>query len=326
MKHVLVGAGAVGISYGWYLAKGGDSVAYRVKDKYAAALGAGTHVYFPKKRGVREPLRFGPSEAVRYDVITSDDEVAFGGCDVAWLCMSSTALRGPWLEPFLASLGPDTTLVMLTPGAEDKAYLAARFPLERIVQGLITLVAWQTPLPGEAPHPPGIAVWFPPLAKLPFRGDPARARAIVDAMNRGGKKVAKFDGPEIPEVGTVASGILTSHVAALEGVGWTFAALRKSPLRREAAAAAREAMGVLSALLGKRPPFGRHFVRPWVVGSALRLAAWRMPFDFEVYLEYHFTKVRDQTEMTMAELERIGRERGLPVEHIAGLRRTVFGA
>lgn len=326
MKHVLVGAGAVGISYGWFLAQGGDQVAYRVKDKYAAELAAGTHVYFPKKRGVREPLRFGPGEAVRYEVLTSDAEVARYDCDVAWLCMSSTALRGPWLEPFLASLGPRTTLVMLTPGAEDKAYLAARFPLERIVQGLITLVAWQSPLPGEAPHPPGIAVWFPPLSKLPFRGDPTRARALVDALNRGGRKVAKFDGADIPEVGTVASGILTAHVTALEGVGWTFAALRKSPLGRTAAAAAREAMTVLAALMGRRPPFARHLVRPWLVATALRLAAWRMPYDFEVYLEYHFTKVRDQTELTMAELERIGRARGLSVEHIASLRRSAFGA
>ncbi len=316
MRHVLVGAGAVGIAYGWYLAAGGEQVAYRVKDKYAAELRAGTNVYFPKKRGVREPVRF-----EGYEVITSDD--ALGACDVAWLCMSATALRGPWLEPFLAKLGPDTTLVMLTPGAEDRAYLAARFPAERIVTGLISLVAWQTPLPGEAPHPDGIAIWFPPLTKLPFRGEPARAKAVVAAMN-GRERVAKYLGPIIPNGSALAGGILTTHVAALEGVGWTFAGLRQSSLRKVAAEAAREAIGVLAAHQGDKPPFWRTFVRAWLVMPALRFAAWRMPYDFEVYLRYHFTKVRDQTAFSMRELVRLGRQHGLPVANIQAIIDAVF--
>ena len=331
MRHVLVGAGAVGISYGWYLAKGGDEVAYLVKPKHADELRQGTNVYFPKKRGVREPTRFeaaapgarpaGPS----YEVLTDDAEVAAKGCDVAWLCISATALRGAWLEPFLASLGPESTLVMLTPGAEDRAYLAARFPAERIVGGLISLVAWQSPLPEEAPHPPGIAIWFPPLTKLPFQGPPARARAVVDALNRGEAGVAKFVGEEIRDGGPTAGGILTTHIAALEGAGWTFAGLRKSPLKKLAAQAARESMAVMAAHQGKGAPFLRRLVRPWTVLPAIRFAAWRMPYDFEVYLRYHFTKVRDQTAFNLAEMVRIGGARGLPVGHIEELRRAVFG-
>jgi len=325
MRHVLVGAGAVGIAYGWYLAASGHDVAYRVKDKHAAELRLGTNVYFPKRRGVREPLRFeADGQAGGYEVLTSDDEVRAKGCDVAWLCMSSTALRGPWLEPFLAALGPTTTLVMLTPGAEDRAYLADRFPAQRIVAGLITLVAWQTPLPGEAPHPPGIAIWFPPFAKLPFRGNPPLAKAVVAALN-GKDRVAKFAGAEIRDGGSIASGILTSHIAALEGAGWTFAGLRKSTFAKLASEASREAMGVLAALQGKRPPLLRVLVRPWTVLPALRFAAWRMPYDFEVYLRYHFTKLRDQTAFSMSEQVRLGSARGLPVVAIDALRQAVFG-
>lgn len=333
MRHILVGAGAVGIAYGWYLARGGDSVAYLVKPKHAEELHAGVNVYFPKRRGVRVPLRFearvegaaapaGPS----FEVLTDNAEVAAKGCDVAWLCISATALRGPWLEPFLASLGPETTLVMLTPGAEDRAYLAARFPAERLVSGLISLVAWQSPLPDEAPHPPGIAIWFPPLTRLPFYGPGERARAVVEAVNRGEPGVAKHAGEAIPDGGPVAGGILTTHVAALEGAGWTFAGLRKSPLKQLAAKAAREAMAVMAAHQGRRAPLSRQLVRPWTVLPAIRLAAWRMPYDFEVYLRYHFTKVRDQTAFNLAELVRIGTDKGLPVGHIEALRQAVFGA
>ncbi len=327
MRHVLVGAGAVGIAYGWFLARAGQEVAYRVKPRHAQELAAGTNVYFPKKRGVREPIRF-----EGYEVLTSDDEVRARGADVAWLCMSATAMRGPWLEPFLAALGPDTTLVMLTPGAEDRRYLAERFPEERIVAGLITLVAWQSPLPGEPPHPPGIAIWLPPLTRLPFRGPAARARAVVDALNGAGApagapslpRVAKFAGAELTDGGSLASGILTTHISALEGAGWTFAGLRKSPLKKLASQASREAIAVLAALQGRRPPLSRALVRPWTILPALRLAAWRVPYDLEVYFRYHFTKVRDQTAFSMRELERLGHDRGMPVTHISALTRAVF--
>jgi len=325
MRHVLVGAGAVGISYGWYLAASGHEVTYRVKEKHAAELRQGTNVYFPKKRGVREPVRFEASGKVGgYEVLTSDEEVRANGCDVAWLCMSSTALRGPWLEPFLAALGPATTLVMLTPGAEDRAYLAARFPAERIVTGLIALVAWQTPLPEEAPHPPGIAIWFPPLTKLPFRGDEARAKAVVADLN-GAHKVAKFTGSEVRDGGSLMSGVLTSHIAALEGAGWKFSNLRKSTLAKLASEASREAVAVLAAVQGRKPPLARVLVRPWTILPALRFAAWRMPYDFEVYLRYHFTKLRDQTAFSMRELARLGKLHGLPVANIESLAQSVFG-
>lgn len=333
LRHVLVGAGAVGVAYGWYLAKGGGEVAFLVRPKYADALRAGTRVYFPKKRGVREPVPFaaratpgtaGLSAGDGYAVLTDNDQVLAFAPDVAWLCVSSTALRGPWLEPFLATLPAHATLVMLQPGAEDRAYLAARFPSERIVSGLIALVAWQSPLPHEPEHPEGIAIWWPPMGKLPFKGPRDRAQVAMDALAAGGAAV-RYEGEKV-DGGPLAGGVLTTHVAALEGVGWTFAALRQSPLRKVAARAAREAIGVLASLRGKKPPFARALVRPWVVGTALRIAAWRMPFDFEVYLGYHFTKVRDQTAFALSELVRLGRAAGLPVDAIEELIAAVFAA
>jgi len=328
MKVLLVGAGAVGISYGYYLAQGGAEVTFYVKPNHAEGLRAGSTVYFPKKRGVREPIVFaasGGSQGGGYRVATALDEVRATAWDAVFLCMSATALRGPWLSPFLAALGPPTTLVMLTPGAEDFAFLSQHFPPERIVAGLITLVAWQSPLPEEAPHAPGIAVWFPPMTKLPFWGAPSLTGPIVATLKAGGAP-AKHAGDVVKPGGTVAGGILSSHIAALEGAGWTFAGLSKSSLKQVAARASREAVVVLAAHQGVRPPWSRTFVRPWLMGAGLRLAAWRMPFDFEVYLRYHFTKVRDQTAFTLGELVRIGRDRGLPVDAIEELRVAVFGA
>lgn len=323
LKTLLVGAGAVGLSYGWYLARGGCDVAFLVKEKHVAELERGSTLYFPTRRDVREPQPF-PCGEGGYRVLSNETAVAAEPWDYALLCVSATALRGPWLDPFLAALSERTTLVMLTPGTDDLAYLAERFPRERIVSGLISLVAWQSPLPDEAPHKPGIAVWFPPLTRLPFWGSPSLTGPLVGALKKGGAP-AKAAGTTIRPGGPLASGILTTHVAALDGAGWTFKGLARSSLKKLAARAARQAMAVLANHQGRRAPLSRGLVRPWLVGSGLRVAASRMPFSFEVYLRYHFTKVRDQTAFTLGELVRIGRDKGLEVAAIEELRHQVFG-
>lgn len=320
-RVLLVGAGAVGVSYGFYLQRGGAHVTFMVRPKYADALRAGTLVYLPKRRGERAPIALSG-----YDVVTSEAEVAERTFDQVWLCMSSTALRQPWLEPFLAAVdarSPSATIVLLQPGAEDQDHLAARVPRERIVSGLITLVAYQSPLPGEPAHPPGIAIYIPPLTKFPVRGEQSRARDVADLVTRGGWK-SKVLGPLADKGGSPAGAVLQSHIVALEGAGWRFAALFRSPLRKLACEAAREGMVIIATHQGKRAPFARHFVRPWVMGIFLRLARWKMPFDFEVYLEYHFTKVRDQTIEGLANTIALGDRLGRPNDALSDLERRVF--
>ncbi|MFO0748730.1 MAG: 2-dehydropantoate 2-reductase N-terminal domain-containing protein [Myxococcota bacterium] len=323
MRVLVVGAGAVGISYGWYLKQGGAEVTFMVKAKYADALRQGSTVYFPRRRGVREPVRFDG-----YEVIAENAEVAARSWDQVWLCMSSPALRSAWLEPFLEALGrspggDQATLVMLQPGAEDREYLAARFPRERLVGGLITLIAYQSPLPGEAPHPDGIAVYIPPLTKFPVRGPALRARAVADAISRGGWK-AKVLGELEEKGGELAGAVLQTHIVALEGAHWKFAELFRSPLRKLACAAAREGMVIFAANKGQTPPFSRVFVRPWLMGLFLRLARWKLPFDFEVYLEYHFTKVRDQTIEGLSNTIALGDRLKRPTEALGDLEAAVF--
>ena len=324
LKVLLVGAGAVGLSYGYYLARAGCDVAFLVKPKYADELAAGTTLYFPQKRDVREPVAF-PCGEGGYRVLTTNEAVAAEAWDYVLLCISVTALRGPWLVPFLASLSAGRpTLVVLTPGADDFNYLAERYPHDRIATGVITLVAWQTPLPGEPPHPPGIAVWFPPLTKLPFWGPKDQTDPLVAALKRGGAG-AKSAGTIIRPGGPAASGILTTHVAALEAVGWTFKGLSQSPLRKLAAQAARQAVAVIAVHKGNRPPLYRGLIRAWPLGLGLKIAAWRVPFPFETYLRHHFTKVRDQTAFTLGELVQLGRAQGRDVDAIADLKKQVFG-
>jgi len=319
VKVLLVGAGAVGVSYGWYLQRGGADVTFMVRPKYAKALRGGTHVYFPRWRNEREPIAF-----EGFGVITSDAEVQAERWDQVWLCMSSTALKQPWLDGFLAAIG-DTTLVMLQPGADDFDYLAVRYPSERIVTGLITLVAYQTPLPGEAPHPDGIAIYLPPLTPFPVRGEQSRARAVADAITRGGWK-AKVQGPLEAKSGEPAGALLQAHVVALEAVGWSFDRLFRSPFAVLAADAGREGFAVTCVEKGAAVPAAVKLVRPATMNVFLRVARWVMPFDFEVYLEYHFMKVRDQTEAGLSDTIAKASARGMPHAAMSALRDAVFTA
>ncbi len=320
MKVLLVGAGAVGVSYGFALARGGAEVSFLVKPAYADALRGGINVYSLKRRAVRTPERFSG-----FGILTSADGVAAAGpWDQVWLCVSSPALGGAWLPELMQVLAPHTIVVVLQPGADDVARVEALRNGSPVVSGVITLVAYQTPLPGEPTHPPGIAVWLPPLAKLPLSGLPEAAEAVAEAIRRGGWRAKVLSGP-MRHGGVVASGALLPHIAALEGAGWTIAGLGRDGWGTLAAAASREAMALIGVLRGERMPFARHFVRRPTMRAFLGMSRRAAPFDFEIYLQYHFTKVRDQTIQSLDTWIAEASKRGLPCAQMRELRRRVFG-
>src|SRR5204862_1343250 len=112
----------------------------------------------PRRRRA-EPERF-----TDFSVVTSAAEVAGQPFEVAILAVPSTALTdAAWLGALARAL-PAATVVMLQPGPDDRRLLAAHVPGERIVQGMITLVSYFAPLPGEALPEPGVAYWLPPLS------------------------------------------------------------------------------------------------------------------------------------------------------------------
>ena len=95
MNVLIVGAGAVGQVYGRHLALGGAHVHYFVREKYAEELRRGLAFYplngrKPRASAIRMPVA--PT-----DVLTRLDEVKAITWDQVYLCMSSPALRGPWL-------------------------------------------------------------------------------------------------------------------------------------------------------------------------------------------------------------------------------------
>ena len=131
MRVLLVGAGAVGQVYGYYLQKAGWDVSFLVKEKYAMSMRKGLTLYPLNRPSPWEPRNFHG-----YGTLFEPSEVRKNRWDQVWFCVSSTALDGEWLEPLLAAIG-DATLVSLQPGMEDQRRLADRVGADRLVSGLI---------------------------------------------------------------------------------------------------------------------------------------------------------------------------------------------
>jgi hypothetical protein len=290
VRVLIVGAGAVGQVYGRHLQAGGAAVSFFVREKYRAAAESGFTVYPLNRRDRSKPERF-----EGFGVTTTLDEVRATAWDQVWLAVSSPALRQPWLAE-LVDAAPGAVFVGLTPGVDDRDLLLTLVPADRLVQGLISLISYQAPLPGEARFStPGMAWWFPPFGPSPFAGPDQHVTAIVSALRKGGQPAKRTTG--LAEQASLASATLMPILLALESVDWSWSALRSSDALALATAGSREAITVTAARLGRPPPPTVHVMRPSFLRLLMAAAPIVVPLDLETYLAWHFTKVGAQTRM-----------------------------
>ena len=317
MKVLLIGAGAVGQSYGYHFQRSGAEISFFVREKYADEARQGFDLYPLNRRNARKA----PVHLEGFGVLTEMSEVATPCWDMIVLCVPGPALRsGSWLEE-LGPLVGDATVVNLTPDLEDYELVATHVPEAQIVNGMIGLSSWSAPLPGATLPKPGIAYWVPPFTKMGFSGSMERTGAVIDALNAGGLASKRVN--DAREQSAFGSPILQFLVAVLELAHWRFDELRR---RRDLLAlhhrAVREAFTVASTRLGKPVPLGVRLIRPWVLRLATRLVRFVAPFDMAVFLEKHFTKVGDQTELRLRTLVATAETQG----NAAGAMKEVLDA
>jgi 2-dehydropantoate 2-reductase len=257
-----------------------------------------------------------------YEVLTSATEVAAGSWDQVYLAMSSIGLRGPWLAELAAATG-EASFVLLQPGLDDRAVAVAGVGEARLVQGMISLISYPAPLPGETRFPrPGMAYWFPPLSPSPMSGPTERRDAVVAALRAGGlPSRARRD---VAPSASFASSLMMPVLVALEQAGWSLARLFSAAERGRldtALAASREAMAVVGRRFGRQPPaLLRLAARPLSLRTGVAIGRRLIPLDLEAYLARHFTKVGDQTRALLSGYIDHGREDGLPVAALERLR------
>ncbi len=313
MRVLIIGAGAVGQVYGWHLQRGGAEVTYLVKEKYRAAAEAGYTLFPLNGWGAPKRERF-----EGFSVVSTPDEVAARPFDQVWITISSTALRGDWRVPTLDAIG-DATVVSFCPGHEDADLLRADVPDDRLVWGMIPFIAYQAPLPGETRFAEeGLAFWHPPLARTPLSGARPGATAAVRALRRGGCGATRAK--DVPTAAMFPTALMMPHLVALELCDWSFAAVRGAEVLGLAAKASREACAVLAEDKQVAVPLLTKLARPALIGFLSRLAPVVMPLDIETYLQYHFTKVGDQTRLFIDGYLALAAAQGRDVPGLQGLR------
>ena len=289
MRVLIVGAGSVGQLYGYCLQRGGADVDVYVRPKYAAEAAAGFAIY-ERRRGLKDPASFVPD-----GVLTSPGDLIDEDYDVVLLCIPSTGLRGEWFGEFARNLG-DATLVSLSPALKDRAFIAEHLPREEVGWGLITSVSYPAPLPGEECPQPGTAYWFPPLAPAPFEGPAAPVDALVAALKKGGMPCKRT--ADVATKASFGSAVLMPIIAIMETRGWSFAEMRRDPdAMPQLHRVMQETLEGVELAIGEKRPLPSRLLGPFGLSALTRVAGLVPPFDLEVYLKVHFTKVGDQTRL-----------------------------
>lgn len=280
MKVVIVGAGSVGQVYAYALQHGGADVSLFVKDKYRASLAQGFDLYALNLG--REPLHVTiPS------ILSSVNEVRAEVWDAVILCIPTNGIRSPDFPALLQATGNATVLSMI-PGENVEQEITRFIPNDRFLNGIIGIISYPAPLPGESLVKPGTAFWNAPFASSVISGSKDRALPLVKIFKKGGLPFQFKDRKDLDPFGEP---LLRVFIASLRRSGWTFASFLQKDEQRIFRAALDEAMTVVEKRNGKK----RLFFLKWNLTPLFRLlqmcSRLLAPFDMETYLRVHFTKV-----------------------------------
>lgn len=310
MKILIVGAGAVGQVYGLHLQKAGHDISFFVKEKYAAEVRNGLVMHHLSRRG-------GGAVTLRnVGVVTDAAAVAGTRWDQVWLALPSDALRSELANSVLRAVG-DATVVCLQPDIGDGDRVRAVVPAAQVVQGLIPFISFQSPLPGR-PGPEGMAYYLPPLAATMVAGEKSRADAVIRALQRGGLRARRVE--DFARVTAPTTAMFQSLVATLESNGWDMRGLAGSPALAKGLAAAREAVTATAAATGASMVPFRPLFSPLAWRLLMPVVLRLFPFDIEVYMRYHFSKVGVQTRLMLESYIALGAARGIPTPALRTLR------
>jgi hypothetical protein len=307
-RILIIGSGAVAAVFAHHLVQAGCQVSFLVRSKKS-----------PNSRTPRtlHQYHFLGSPTPRQQhlrVITQ----AYRHWDQVWLTLPSDALDSPWLAKQLSVFDSDTPLISWTPDFRDHDTLARLYP-GPVQHGLIGLISFHTPLPGQDTPAEGFGYLLPPSSALL---DNSRAGRQAAALLRAGGLPARSI-KDLNGLAARATAISIPTIAALELSGWSLADLRGSEQLNQSCQASREAMHISAAHQGQTVGMAAKLTRPGLLNMLTLVAPKVMPFPLETYLRYHFSKVGDQTRLMLDHWIEEGQQRNLPTTALQALRKAL---
>jgi ketopantoate reductase len=316
LSVLIVGAGAVGRVFARHLRSGGAEVRFLVRPAYVEHAARGFAMVPLGLWGRRSCSRL---EGV--DVLHALDEVVAKRFDQVYIALASPSLRGPWLRSLVEACGAATVVVLQPTHGDREIALRAGVPVERLVMGLVSFVAYEAPLSGESPYPgpmPNpLAFWFPPLSPSRFSGPDSRTNGVVEALRQGGLPAKRHK--DIGRASAFPIATMMVYLTALEASDYSLRGASAREALRLGASAAREAMRIVAKTEGRAPMFVRMLASPTFLRMVLMVGGVLTPFPLLAYLKTHFTKVRAQTRATVVSLLEEGKALALPVTSLQAL-------
>ncbi len=306
IRVLIVGAGAVGQTFAYHLHRGGAQVSVLVKPQYREACQKGFYLYSLNQKNQ------GPFKWEADQVLTSPEEVARFTWDAVFLCIPTTGLVG--IEKLIQSIG-DATCVNLVPGTLAEQTLRHWVPRNRWVGGVISLVAYAAPLPGETFSRPGTAFWLPPFSTTPLQGPDERVQPLLQILNAGGMKARQLK-QEIQSWIGFPDALLTVLIASLRHANWELKTLCQSQHLHRLSLALKEVAQIVAHRENQSPPLYWACLTPWTLKTLITLAPRWTPFPLEALLKAHFNKVNQQMKDLLQEHIENGVKFGLPVDNL----------
>jgi hypothetical protein len=307
-RILIIGSGAVGAVYGHHLARAGCQVNFLVRSLSSSNSSMPRTLHQYRWLGRPTPT----SQHLR--VLTR----AHRHWDQVWLTLPSDALDSPWLAEQLSVFRADTPMISWTPDFRDHSKLTALYagPVQR---GLIGLISFHTPLPGTNSPSDGFGYLLPPRAAMLDDSRPGQQAAAL--LRAGGMPAVSVR--DLDWFIARATALNITAIAGLELAHWSLAKVRQGPWLDIACAAAREAILISAAYLKREAGFAARLPQPLLMNLISRLAPKVMPFPLETYLEYHFSKVGDQTRLMLDHWIDEGVQRGLATDALKQLREAL---
>jgi hypothetical protein len=323
MKILIVGCGAVGQVWGFFLQVAGvelglfDRPAAAEKLREALAQG-GLPLFQVTRSHRRDPIA---RRLERYRVIADAAEARQFAPDQIWFTVPSPVYYTEWFREFLREV-PSQRVVCFIPEGGRPEFIP-QGGAERMVFGGTAFMAWQGGPEAGGGMAGGVNFWRPPLG-IPLAGSEDACREVGQILKMAGFGYTAAGPDSRAQAATTAA--MTAFVAGLELSGWSLREYRKSPWLARAAGACREAVlgqlpaagGIQCAMLGV-PVLSAVF---YLVAILLPLL---VPFELEKYLKFHYTKTREQSAGLLELFIKDGEARNMPVEKIRVLLKALRG-
>jgi hypothetical protein len=324
MKVLIVGCGAVGQVWGFFLQEAGVELGLydrpAVAQKLSEALKQGGLPLFQVAGSHRrDPVAH---RLERYRVIADEMEARQFAPDQIWFTVPSPAYYTGWFREFLKEV-PSKRVVCFIPEGGRPEFMPEG-DAERMVFGGTAFMAWQGGPEAGGGRAGGVNFWRPPLG-IPLAGTKEGCRDVGLILKKAGFGYTAAGADSRAQSATTAA--MTAFVAGLELSGWSLREYRRSPWLARAAGACRE------AILGQLPGAGG--LQRALLGESILAAAFHFvaiflplltPFELEKYLRFHYTKTREQSLGLLELFIKDGQARNMPVGKIRMLLRALRGS